>query len=306
MNYGANKILALWREILIKINALIVVVCFSFSANQDETTALHFAAKAGDLEMVDLLLNSGCQVNAKDAYGFTPLMLACKQGYLAVVDRLLGHPDCDVNLTNNLGETALMYTTKDRTFRPTESCALSLLQAGADVNIKNHQECTALLMATVFRKPSIGRLLLSQGGPHVHARGTLSFLLNFRTVEMTVSPLEAAYFTGNFELCRILVAAGADTNVLLKFLTGRQSLVMQVVYDTGVSTNNRILISIPAVPEWLRDRIQTPRSLMDLCRTAIRNCCSSRNSKDAVRCLCLPSLIEEYLAVPELLMTDPM
>ena len=51
---------------------------------------LHFAASNDCLEIINLLLSSGCDINKKTTVeGYTPLYVACQQGYPAVVERLL-------------------------------------------------------------------------------------------------------------------------------------------------------------------------------------------------------------------------
>lgn len=51
--------------------------------------ALQDAARAGRLELIERLLQQGAPVNAADAAGRTPLVLAVMQGHTAVVQRLL-------------------------------------------------------------------------------------------------------------------------------------------------------------------------------------------------------------------------
>lgn len=51
--------------------------------------ALQNAARAGNLSQVERLLQQGAALNAADAAGRTPLILAAMQGHTAVVQRLL-------------------------------------------------------------------------------------------------------------------------------------------------------------------------------------------------------------------------
>jgi ankyrin repeat protein len=44
------------------------------------------ACKKGYLEVVNRLVQSGVDLNAKDNYGDTPLNHACENGYLEVID----------------------------------------------------------------------------------------------------------------------------------------------------------------------------------------------------------------------------
>jgi ankyrin repeat protein len=52
-------------------------------------SALQQSARAGDLQQLDRLLQQGAPLNAADAAGRTPLILAVMQGHTAVVQRLL-------------------------------------------------------------------------------------------------------------------------------------------------------------------------------------------------------------------------
>src|ERR1700752_5390805 len=46
----------------------------------DGTTALHWAVNWGDLDSAELLMLFGADLNAKNDYGTTPLLLACEKG----------------------------------------------------------------------------------------------------------------------------------------------------------------------------------------------------------------------------------
>ena len=52
-------------------------------------TALHRAACAGNLSMVEFLIHRGANINAKDFWGYTPLHEASKGGFDEVVEFLL-------------------------------------------------------------------------------------------------------------------------------------------------------------------------------------------------------------------------
>jgi hypothetical protein len=54
-------------------------------------TALDWAARAGDLEVVRYLIARGANVNAADPMGWTPLHLAAREGHLPVVKLLVEH-----------------------------------------------------------------------------------------------------------------------------------------------------------------------------------------------------------------------
>jgi len=76
-------------------------------AKQHGQTALMLAVSHGRLDMVNLLLEAGADINIKDDDGSTSLMCASEHGHAAIVRLLLNHPECDTSLTDNDGCTAL-------------------------------------------------------------------------------------------------------------------------------------------------------------------------------------------------------
>lgn len=77
------------------------------NAKEDrEKTALHRAAWGGHEAVVQLLLEKGADVNAKDRYGSTVLHMAARGGYKAVA-RLLLEKGADVNAKDGHDRTAL-------------------------------------------------------------------------------------------------------------------------------------------------------------------------------------------------------
>ena len=58
------------------------------------------------LDFVELLLKHGAQVNAPTIDGTTPLMIACKNGYLDLVNMLLKQKKISVGQRDNNGNTS--------------------------------------------------------------------------------------------------------------------------------------------------------------------------------------------------------
>jgi ankyrin repeat protein len=70
------------------------------------------AAGAGDLARVKSLIAAKADVNAKDEYGLTALILASMGGHLDVVRALLA-AKADVNAKSNHGGTALILASRE-------------------------------------------------------------------------------------------------------------------------------------------------------------------------------------------------
>lgn len=100
-------------------------------------TPLHVAAEKGYPACVNLLIEYGAEVDAKDENGLTPLIMAvCKQNIkcqdIECVEILLDH-GASISIKDNRGESPLMWSINDYTGQ-----ALRLLLAyGASVQDKN-------------------------------------------------------------------------------------------------------------------------------------------------------------------------
>ena len=114
--------------------------------NPPQKTAIVLAAQAGWSEGVELLIQSGADVNKSDTLGFTPLIVAAESGKDELLDMLI-QAGADVNVKKRhyrygdwimpykkrrmIGRTALMHAANGGNVR----CVELLLKAGADVNI---------------------------------------------------------------------------------------------------------------------------------------------------------------------------
>ena len=60
------------------------------------------AVSHGRLEMVQLLLESGADINLQDEDGSTAVMCATEHGHIDIVKSLLAHPDIDISLKDSV------------------------------------------------------------------------------------------------------------------------------------------------------------------------------------------------------------
>ena len=98
------------------------------------STPLHLAAGFNHLEIAELLLKSGADVNASDKGGLIPLHNAASFGHYDMTSLLIS-AGSDVNATDNFGFTVLHEAAKKGR---TLICAL-LIDCGADPGIQNWQ-----------------------------------------------------------------------------------------------------------------------------------------------------------------------
>ena len=120
-------------------------------ANSTGETPLFFALQGYDsvqlvnaIEMVELLLQSGADLNAVDCHGITALQQAAENTHRYAVIELLAQSGAKANLTGMDGRTDLMTTSRGC---DDEKSIHLLLQSGVDVNAADHRGCTALMEA---------------------------------------------------------------------------------------------------------------------------------------------------------------
>jgi ankyrin repeat protein len=89
------------------------------------------AIKRGDVQIVGDLLGRGAEVDARDRYGQTALMLAAHAGYREVVEILIAH-QANLNITAKFGLSALMLAL----VAGHTEVARVMAKAGADLSLR--------------------------------------------------------------------------------------------------------------------------------------------------------------------------
>jgi ankyrin repeat protein len=92
---------------------------------------LNYSGK-GNLNGVKECIENGTDVNCKDHYGWTPLIVSSRYGHLEIVKVLIEN-GADVNCKNNKGWTSLMFSS----YKGYLKIVKTLIDNGADWNIKN-------------------------------------------------------------------------------------------------------------------------------------------------------------------------
>jgi ankyrin repeat protein len=108
----------------------------------DEVTALMHAASKNFTEIAELLLQHGAHVDIQDGNWDTALMWAAAKGNVPLTQLLLDH-GADIHLKDKESDTALIWAAG----RGHPQTIELLLQYGADINIKGHNHDTPLMRA---------------------------------------------------------------------------------------------------------------------------------------------------------------
>lgn len=202
--------------------------------------ALHYAARAGDTNMVKMLLKDGdYDINAlgdTTGGGSTPLMLACINDHREIVNLLI-KAGADVNIVNKAGWTALHYAARSSHFENfqiakaliengadlnvlanvddvgkwtplilaarngNERIAEALIEKGADLNVADKHGWTALHYASRDNRVRIVKALIEKGAD-----------LNVKTKDGW-TPLHLAVYNKHKEISNLLVEHGADIKI---------------------------------------------------------------------------------------------
>eukprot|EP00262_Sarcandra_glabra_P003946 TRINITY_DN14850_c0_g1_i1.p1 TRINITY_DN14850_c0_g1~~TRINITY_DN14850_c0_g1_i1.p1 ORF type:complete len:312 (+),score=53.81 TRINITY_DN14850_c0_g1_i1:125-937(+) len=95
----------------------------------DDSTfrALHFASRKGNLSALVQLLKMGFPVNSLNEDGYSPLMLAAREGHADACKLLLFQGGADCRLANERGETALSLARKSNGCKVAEGVLLDHL-----------------------------------------------------------------------------------------------------------------------------------------------------------------------------------
>src|SRR5438132_581617 len=113
------------------------------AADKDGTRPLHWAVRADELKIADLLLRAGADATAENRLGVTPLYMAAEHGNAAMIRRLLD-AGANANQVDRTGEMVLMVATRSGDVEAVET----LLKRGANPNAAEPQiQLTPLMLA---------------------------------------------------------------------------------------------------------------------------------------------------------------
>ncbi|XP_066477536.1 fibronectin type 3 and ankyrin repeat domains protein 1 [Tiliqua scincoides] len=119
-------------------------------------TAMHWAADGGNSDVIEWMIEDGCEVDTRDVgLEWTPLMRLCAMSGKVDVATLFIDAGADVNLKDKDGKTPLMIASLNNH----DNLVALLLDRGADMDIKNEFGKGALEMARGLNRTSVIQII---------------------------------------------------------------------------------------------------------------------------------------------------
>jgi ankyrin repeat protein len=175
-----------------------------------ESVCLILAAKNGRTDVIQHMLQEGCNIDQQNEEGYTAIYAAASRGQTKTVEFLIKH-SANLNIASTSGMTPLLSSLENGNF----DAAQLLIQNKADVNASAFGE-NALLLSIQWRHTDLAKKIRINGGRmNIHsmllAIGSGEFNTLFTKIEkiglifsMCSLVVFRFYFTGIFQVCIML------------------------------------------------------------------------------------------------------
>ena len=199
---------------------------------KDGFTALHCAGQQGRGDVVEVLIDAGADIEAKNDVGRSPLLFASSSGHLDIV-KMLVKAGAGVCVTDNEGDTCLIFATY---FGHTETVRYLVGLKDVDVNHADNNGFAPLFVAVQEGHGDVVQVLIAAGAD-IEAKNKVGR-----------SPLLLASSLGNLDIVKMLVEAGAgvcvtdnegDTCLILATYCGHTETVRYLVGLPDVDVNQQ-------------------------------------------------------------------
>lgn len=161
-------------------------------------SALHWAAKNGNIEITEILLTAGADPNVTSKVGKTPVTVAAESGKVEVL-KVLVDGGGNIEAIDQIGGTPLLWAAG---LSPNADTLDYLIKSGGNVNLIDSNGMTPLIWAAGIGQPDSVKILIDNGAD-----------LEVAEIHQKETALMRAARIGKPETLSYLVDAGADLNV---------------------------------------------------------------------------------------------
>jgi hypothetical protein len=214
------------------------------------------ASKVGDLARINYLINQGIDINSQDPSGNTPLMIACENNHLAIVQSFRNIPGINVNVQNTFMQSSALI--KACQYNLSDDIVKELLQfPNIDINLGDVNNKTPLMHSIYESHYLITRLLIEN--PNIDVN-------RYTTRGNTALMIACEY--DNINVVRLLLAhPDIDTNRIdyddksaIDYLTESRNTLIDIIQELV----NRGAVAPPAYPAPPVAGARAPEPFIDI------------------------------------------
>ncbi len=177
-----------------------------------ERTPLHFAAKTGNLEIIEILLDNGADVNIRSFEGTTPVYNAVKHGHNEAIKLLYRH-GANLDLAaEGIGSTPL----HSASYVGNLEAVKELVGLGAKVDPVNNAGLTPLFRAVENRNFKIAKYLINEGADPTRKYNVGYGKKPGADIVSGWTLLHSAAKNGDIETAKLLLDKGLDPGAKTK------------------------------------------------------------------------------------------
>jgi ankyrin repeat protein len=206
----------------------------------DNWTPLHIALYMGRLDITKWLLKHGADVNSQDKHGWTPLHFSADKGHVEACRMLLEHKP-ELNYQNDHGSTPFCFALENGRL----DVAQLLLDHNADVRIPNNKGNTPLHFSASRGYLEVSRRLLE-----------LNAEVDLRNNDGT-TPFLRALERGHPDVARLLL----DKNANVRVRSGSRNTPLHFAAKRGLLETAQIILERGAEVNPQNDEGSTPLHL---------------------------------------------
>ncbi|XP_050390669.2 ankyrin-3 isoform X1 [Patella vulgata] len=264
-------------------------------------TPLHEAICQHYTEAAILLIDSGCDLNVENDKRQTPLFKACEKGSNKVVQHILKQPALNKKPANATLVSPLHIACKQGFIHIVEM----LVEAGYDIDMLNFEGLSPFQTALQEDKPAICKILLNFGCD-IDAHNTkMKHLMKCCLVyddphpHFCLEPFFLAMTHKNIEMIKIMIQS-------YEHLPHKVLKLLDTILKTTSEINVHYSASMrQELGRLFQNAMKMPRSLLTICRNKIRSHLGAP-LKDKVSKLQVANKVKDYLLMSSLLDKAPV